>query len=472
MLAGCTVGPDFSRPEAPAVDHYAAPADATLATAADLPDRQREEPGQRLAADWWTLFGSPQLDAVVRQAIAGNRSLEAAKATLGQARALADAASGALYPQAGLAADAERERVNFITYGLTFPSSVLNLYSVGGTVSYALDPFGGNRRLAEEADARAEAEACRLAAATLAITGEAVEATVAAAVLQAQLQATDKMVTGDREIVAIYQAAGASGTVAAIDVRQAESQWAADSAALSVLQGQLGATRHRLSVLVGRAPAEWTPPDFDLAALSLPQALPVSLPSDLVRQRPDILAAEADLHAASAAVGVAAANQLPSLTLSANLAQSAIFPGHLWREAANGTAVGASLTAPLFQGGRLAAERRAAEQAYDASLANYRQTVVQAFAQVADLLQFLAVDADAVAARSRAVSAAETTLQAIRLGHAAGTVDRLHLLETERRFEQARMALLDARLQRYRHTAELFLAVGGGWWEQPERAAD
>jgi NodT family efflux transporter outer membrane factor (OMF) lipoprotein len=244
-----------------------------------------------------------------------------------------------------------------------------------------------------------------------------------------------------------------------------------DRTVLPPLRQQLSVARHALAVLVGRTPAEWSPPDFDLDAIRLPHDLPLSLPSTLVRQRPDILAAEADLHAASAAIGVATAAMYPDITLSATLLQQATFPGHLYNDAASAVTAGGGILAPLFHGGALAAEKAAAEAEFQTAQARYEQTVLRAFAQVADVLQALVHDADDEAAQATAMAAADSSLRLTRLSYAAGNVGVLQVLDAERQYQQARFGAVRARAQRRLDSAQLFLAMGGGWWQWDGRAS-
>ncbi len=237
-----------------------------------------------------------------------------------------------------------------------------------------------------------------------------------------------------------------------------------DRTLLPPLGQQLNAAQHALAILLGKAPADWTPPDFDFAAITLPAELPVSLPSALVRQRPDVMSAEARLHAASAAIGVATAQLYPNITLSAGLNQEAISVVSLFHGASNVWSLGAGLTAPIFHGGALEAQRRGAVDAFNAALDNYEQTVLQAFGQVADVLDALGHDAELLAAERRALAAADRSLALTRQTYAIGSIGILQVLDAQRLAEQARLGYVRAEAQRYLDTAQLFLAMGGGWW--------
>lgn len=459
-LAACTVGPDFQPPPSPAGDGYAAPGDAAP---------PQTVVGQRVSGAWWTLFHSPDLDRVVADSVAGNRTLAAARASLERAVAEANAAGGALYPQVDLSVQADRDRVNMAAYGIAGHSPIFNLYQIGPVVSYDLDLFGKTRRAIEAADAQAERQGYQMGAAYLTLTGDVVVQAVTIASLRAQIRAAEDIVADDGANLDLVRLAKTAGSATEVDVLHADSQLANDRTVLPPLRQQLGVARHALAVLLGRAPAEWSPPDFDLDGFHAPEQLPVSLPSALVRQRPDILAAEADLHAASADIGVATARMYPDLTLSATLLQQATFPGHLSSVAASSISAGGGLLAPLFHGGSLKAEEEAAEAAFRTSQARYEQTVLRAFAQVADVLQALAHDADEEAAQHKAVATAEASLRLTRLSYGAGNVGVLQVLDAQRQFQQARLGAVHAQAQRILDTAQLFLAMGGGWWERAGR---
>jgi len=464
-LSACALGPDFKRPEAPAGDGYAAPGEDNLPAKADIANPQSEVIGQRISGEWWGLFRSSELDQMVRQALAGNQTLVATRATLQQAEQQVRVAGGALYPQINASAGVSRQKENLATFGLSGPSPVFNLYQVGSSVSYALDIFGGLHRQVEEQAALAERAGYQLDAAYLTLTGNVVTQAIAIASVRAQMRAVDDIIADDEKNLGLVRTEKTAGVANDADVVQAESQLDNDRTLLPPLRQQLAVARHALAVLVGKAPSEWTPPDFDLAALELPRELPVSLPSELVRQRPDILAAEAELHAASAAIGVAEAQMYPSIDLTASLSQGALYPGQLWRTAATSASLGAGVTAPLFHGGSLEAQRDAARSAYDATLANYKQTVLQSFGQVADTLQALTHDAESLTAQRHALETSEESLRLMRLSYSAGVVGVLPVLDAERLVQQARLGYVRAQAQRDVDTAQLYLAMGGGWWD-------
>ncbi len=472
-IAGCAVGPDFTRPVPPAVTGYtAAEVPATVAPGAEQAE-QRLATGQTVTAQWWQLFRSQRLNQVVEQAITGNRTLESARATLAQAQQAVIQARGGFYPQLDLSATAQRRRpaesglntTGTVTSGSTTP---INIYSVGGTVSYAPDVFGGTRRRVEQQEALAENQRYQLAAAYLTLTGNAVTEAINIASTRLQIAAVEAIIAEDDKNLNLVRAKIDAGKAARSDVLAAESQLANDRTQLPPLRQQLSVAQHALTILAGKFPAEWSPPDFDLTEFMLPEELPVSLPSELVRQRPDILAAEAQLHASSAAIGVAAAQMYPNITLSGSVGFDSLSSANLFESANRSWSVLADLTAPVFHGGALEAQKQGAVEAFRASLAAYEQTVLQAFGQVADTLRALGHDAELVAAQKRALDTSTESLALQRISYEAGKSNLLQLLDAERSQQQARLGYARAQAQRFQDTAQLFVAMGGGWWSETD----
>ena len=456
LLAACTVGPDYQRPQAPDTKAYTSEALASLQDGSG----QQLAPGQNPAADWWSGFHSAALDATMQQAVAGNRSLAAAQATLAQAREAVNASAGALYPQLGLDAGAGRQK-----YGAQFSGSqvfpAFTYYSVGPSVSYLLDYTGGQRRAVEQQQAQADYQAFQLQAATLSLTGNVALQALAIASARAQIAAAEQLLEEDRKNLSLVQTAFAAGSVTRVDVLSAQSQLANDQTLLPPLRQQLSVARHALSILAGRAPADWVPPDFELEQLQLPQSLPLTLPSELAHRRPDILAAEAQLHAATAAVGVATSSLYPQINLSASVGQQSTKLSHLFDASSTAWDLAAGLTAPLFDGGTLRAQRRGAQDGARAALASYEQAVLQSFGQVADVLTALDHDAEQLAAQKNALDSAETSLDLTRQSYSVGNVGVLQVLDAERQYQQARLGYVRAQAQRYQDTAQLYLALGG-----------
>lgn len=477
LLVGCTVGPNFEPPKPLPDTHYRKDNPVTLPAGAKDAS-QRLLAGAKLREDWWALFHSPDLDATVQAAIAGNRTLVQARATLEQALQTEVQAAGGEYPQLNLTAGASRQRLNFETLGIppnpAFPHfAEFNVFQVGPQVSYALDIWGGTRRLIEERAAQAEFQGYEMAAAYLTLTSNAVTEAITIAAIQAQIEAANDIIASDEQNLSLVQRELQAGEATEIDVESAQSQLENDRTILPPLRQQLSAARNALSLLTGRTPAEWSPPDFNLDRIALPSELPVRLPADLVHRRPDILAAEAQLQAANAAVGVATAQLYPQISLTAGFEQLSTSVGNWFALQNNAWNLAANLTAPIFHGGELTAQKRAAIAAFDATRAGYEQTVLQAFTQVATVLDALQHDGELVDAQHRALDAAERSLKLTRDSYQGGNVGILLVLDAQRRYEQARLGYVRSVQQRYLDTVQLFAALGGGWeqWAQSQRPA-
>lgn len=467
LLGGCAVGPNFVRPAAPAVTTYTSEkATPKLAPGGDEPS-QRLVVNQAIPGAWWQLFRSSSLDDVLQQAIAGSPTIEVAKAKLAQAQQAVLQARGAYYPQLDVAASAERQKGPPFALGI-LPSHRLptfNLYSVGPTVSFVPDVFGLTARRVEQQGALTENQAYQLAAAQLAVTGNVVTEALTIASVNLQIDAIKEIVADDEKNLALVRQRFEAGKSAHADVLTAEAQLANDRTPLPPLEQQLAAAEDALAILVGRSPAEWTPPAFKLADFTLPADLPVSVPSALIRQRPDILAAEAQLHAASAAIGVADAQMYPNFTLSASVGTAALETNSLFEGSSVVWTLAAGLYAPIFHGGALKAQKQGVIEAFRVSLAIYRQTVLQSLGQVADILRALGHDAELVDTERRALGASDAVLALERLSYAAGKIDLLRLLDSERSDQHARLDYARAEAQRYLDSAQLLVAMGGGWWE-------
>jgi NodT family efflux transporter outer membrane factor (OMF) lipoprotein len=459
-IGGCTVGPNFTRPEVPPASRYTANSLHGEETSADA-TVQHIALGREIQGNWWTLFQSNAIDGIVQQAVEHNRSLAASTATLEQAEELALAASGARYPQVGLTAGVGRQK-----YGDEFLGGFFNLppftyFAVGPTVSYTLDISGGVSRGIEQQYAMAEVARQQLDAAYLAVTGQAVMQSLAIAAARAQISTIETILAQDQDNLKLVQTAFKEGSVARIDVVSAQSQIASDMALLPPLRQDLARARHALSVVLGRVPASELPPDIDLSQITLPLEIPVSLPSELAHRRPDILAAEARLHAATSAVGVAESNLYPKIQLSATVGQQAVEAGQIFDHASTAWSLLSGLTVPLFDGGTLRAEKRAAVDAMRASAANYEQCVLEAFGQVADMLEAMDHDAEQLSAQTEAQQAAQSNLDLARASYKEGNAGILQILDAERSYQQARLGYVKAVAQRYLDTVQLFLALGG-----------
>jgi NodT family efflux transporter outer membrane factor (OMF) lipoprotein len=458
--AGCEVGPDFSAPARPTEQAYVTNQAIGFGSADPGEAQQRLAMGEKLRADWWALLQSAELDQIVQLALANNYSIEIARMNLAKASEGVTAAQGGLYPQIDAAGGLAREQYGASFLGpeaATFPN--FSAYTAGIDVSYDLDAFGGTRRKIELAAAAADVQREGLYAAQLDIAGQVVFDALQIGSINAQISVVQSILASDQQNLDLVEMANASGIASQVDVTTARSQMDSDRTLLPSLNQQLDVTRDALAVLVGKSPAIWAPPDFSLATLVLPQDIPLVVPSSLVRVRPDIGAAEAQLHAASAAVGVATADLYPHITLSADVAESGLVGGP---SGAAWSLIG-GLTAPIFHGGALTANRRAAQDAYQAAFAQYHQTVLASFQQVADILHGLGNAADEVETQQQALASASAALCLARLGYGAGNAGILQVIDAQRLEQLAELSLVQARTQRYILTVNLFLASGGGF---------
>jgi NodT family efflux transporter outer membrane factor (OMF) lipoprotein len=463
-IIGCAVGPDFVRPKPPPVERYTRETGPTTTVSADGQE-QHFDLGAKIAGDWWRLFNSSELDAVIREAISNNPSLRAAQASLRQSQENLRAGYGVFFPQLDGSFDATRQKFSGARFGGGFQSSLFTLYTLTTTVNYTLDVFGGQRRTVESLQAQVDFQRDALMAAYLTLTGNIVNAIIAQAAYSAQIGATEEMITVEEEQVKITETQVKAGTVPYSNVLSIRSQLASTEATLPSLRQKLSQTEHLLATLVGRTPAEWAPPRVELAGLTLPNHLPVTLPSELVRQRPDILEAEAQLHSASANIGVATAALFPSFSLNGTYGMNNNSFENLFKNTSSFWSLGANLAAPLFHGGTLWFRRRAAIEGYEQSLANYRQNVLSAFAQVADTLRALEHDAEALDAQAKALNASEESLRLVQANYQAGLANYLQILIANAQYYQTKIGYLGALAQRFQDTVGLFVALGGGWWD-------
>ena len=465
MLGGCTVGPNFERPAAPGTTNYVSPGESASVRGAG----PVAVAGAGPALHWWTAFGSPRLDELVDQAIAHNASLEASNATLAAAREQVNAARGRQLPQVDVNGRVEHEQVNLAAFGFDNPSGnpEFTLYSIGGGVSYDLDLFGGNRRRVEKAAAQAETQLRQTEAAHLTIAGQVVNQVLLIAAIQARIATAQTLLAEDQRNVDLTQKRQRAGEGTLVEVLNAQSQFENDRGDLPQLGQQLAEARHLLATLVGIPPSDLGPTDFDMDRLTLPSQVPVTLPSELVHKRPDILQAEAQLHAATANVGIATAQLYPSITLGATATQGAPDLGDVLGSAFRGFDLFAGLAAPIFHGGTLKAERRAAIDQARAADATYRQTVLDAFRQVADLLKAVDSDNQSVANQQEAVSVAQRSLGLSRRSFEVGNSGILQVLESERLYQRATSNLVEARARQFLNVARLYVATAGGWIGQP-----
>ena len=468
-LSSCAVGPDFKPVAAPTVHDYTQePLPGLTASDADATGGapQALHPGADIPGQWWNLFHSDRLDRLVDEALKANPNLAAAQAALREAQETAAAAQGYMYPSVNAGVNGIRERRLFYKTGVPNGiSSPLNLLNVGVNVSYTLDVFGGIRRQVEAANAQAEYQQFLLEAAYLTLTADVVTTAIQQASLRGQIAATRNLINDERDQLAIVQNQFELGGASQADVMAQRTTLAQTEATLPPLMKQLQIERDLLRLLTGHFPNEDVGGNFDLSDLVLPQNLPLSLPSQLVEQRPDVRQFQALLHVASAEVGVATANMLPQFTISGGLgsyAAEGLDPAVLAWSAAAGIAQ------PIFEGGTLTHRRRAAIEAYNQALAEYRYTVLIAFQNVADSLHALETDADALRADAIAQRSASESLKLARDQYQAGYIPYLSLLVAENAYQQTLISLVQAEASRYADTAALFQALGGGWWNRSD----
>jgi NodT family efflux transporter outer membrane factor (OMF) lipoprotein len=470
LLAGCAVGPDFQRPVPPKVTGYTTEGQSDKSGATGITQRfinDMDIPGQ-----WWALFHSSSLNALIARALKANPDLQAAQAALRVARENVLAQEGVYYPQlqASFSPSRQKNAVGTLAPTLTSGTPLYSLYTAQVGVSYLADVFGGNRRQVESLRAQAEAQRFQFEAAYLTLTSNLVLAAVQEASLRAQIEATETLIKIATEQLDLMQRQNELGSIAVADVVAQRAALAQIQATLPTLRKQLAQQRNQLAALAGNFPSEEPAERFELSALQLPQELPLSLPSKLIEQRPDVRAAEENLHAASAQVGIALANRLPQITLSATTGGTATDFRQMFAAGNVFWSVAGSLTQVLFDGGTLKHRQRAADAALDQAAAQYQSTVITACQNVADTLRALQYDADALRAQEVAAQAATESLDIARHAMALGATSYLALLNAEQTYQQSHIALVQARTNQYTDTVALFQALGGGWWNRVDVA--
>jgi NodT family efflux transporter outer membrane factor (OMF) lipoprotein len=455
-LAACAVGPDFVKPEAPKVSSYAAEGDLKNHGVQQITYDKRE------VGMWWDEFHSHELTKVMQLGIKNNYSLVAMQETLAQAKEIVSAQTGKLWPQVNLNASAGRQKYGVALFG---PSNIaippFTYYEIGPSVNLLLDFFGGTRRTIEKQQALMTYQNEELNAAFLSLTGNIATTAVTIATINEKIKATKRIIYEDHKNLDFVQQAFRLGSATQTEVLSAQSQQESDETLLPALYQQLTVAKDTLTVLMGMLPANWEAPNFVLHDFVLPKRLSLTLPSELVHKRPDILAAEAMLHAASADVGIATANLYPAINLSGSLMQEALSPSNLFKASANAWGVLGGLTAPIFSGGTLRAERRAAIHAYQSAYANYQQVVLKAFSQVNDILHAIKSDEQAIIMEKKALKTAQSSLRLARLSYHAGNVGVLQVLDAERLYTQAKLGYVQADAQRYQDTVQLYVVLGG-----------
>lgn len=469
-MAGCAVGPDFQKPVPPSVKEYTSePLSARPVSAGTAAQGQQLVEGRDIPAQWWELFHSPALNQLVERALKANPNLQAAQATLRQAQENVYAAEGTLYPSVNANGSVMREQTNGAQNGQPgTPGALFTLYNASVSVSYGIDLFGIARRGLESVEAQQDFQRFQLEGAYLTLTANVVTTAVQEASLRAQIAATREVIDAEAQQLDVLQKQFSVGGVSQSSLLAQQTVLAQTRAGLPQLEKQLAQLRNQLAVLAGDLPSENGAAAFELDMLQLPQQLPVSLPSRLVEQRPDIRAAESQLHVASAQVGVATADMFPQLTLSANAGSAANSAGSLFSAGSGIWSLGAGLVQPIFRGGTLLHQKRAAVAAYDAAAAQYRSVVLSAFQDVANVLDALQSDERIFEAQTAAAQSAADSLDITRKQYQVGAASYLALLNAQQAYQQTRIALAQARASRYADTAALFQSLGGGWWNRDD----
>lgn len=469
FLPSCAVGPNFKRPPAPTGGYGSAqPAAQTAAGEAPGGGVQRFVADMDIPSQWWTLFKSPKLDHLVEQSFKANPNADAARAALRQAHELYKAQRASFFPdvQGGFSGNRSEFPTNTLTSPTVASSSTYTLFTAQLSLSYAPDVFGATRRQVEIAQAQVDSNRFQLEAVYLTLSSNVVVTAVQEASLRGQLAATERLLQLQHQLTDTVQRQRTLGTASDLDVLAQQSAEAQTAQTLPPLQKQLGQSRDALTALLGRLPSDEPEETFRFEELTLPADLPVSLPSQLVEHRPDVRQAEENLHAASAADGVALANMLPQFTIDADLGSSALKLGQLFTPYTGFWDAGASLTQTLFDAGALLHKHRAADAALDQAAAQYRAAVILACQNVADTLRALQADADALKASAEADRAAQKTFELAQRQRALGTISMLAVLNAEQSYRQAELALVQAQANRYADTAGLFQSLGGGWWNR------
>ncbi len=470
-VSGCAVGPDFKRPDSPQVEGYLHKA-TTPSASATLPaaNAQHFVDGMDIPGQWWALFHSQALDELIAEAIKANPDLQAAQAALRNSKEILYAGQGAFFPSVDANFEPTRQKIagGTVSSGAADGATLYSLHTAQVSIGYSPDVFGGVRRGVESLHAQAELQRFQLEAAFLSLSSNLVNTVVQEASLRDQIVATREIIDINTKVLEILRRQHEFGQSSVADVAVQETILAQAQATLPPLEKQLAQQRDLLSTLIGRFPSEGRMARFDLASLQLPQTLPLSLPSKLVEQRPDVRAAEANLHSASAQVGVAVSNRLPNITLSASLGSMAYTTGQLFGAGTGFWMLAGSLAQPVFRGGALLHEQRAAEAAYDQAEAQYRSTVLSAFRDVADTLHAIQADSSAFSAALAAERAAAKSLAIATRQLELGDISSATLLAVQQSYLQTKLGLSQARANRLADTIALFQALGGGWWNRAD----
>ncbi len=491
VLSGCTAGPDFKRPAAPTATGYtpSAAAQETVSAPTVHGEVQKFVPAQDIPFEWWTLFQSPQLDALIKRAMQANPNIEAAQAALRQAQEYTNAQQGYFYPTVGASYSPSRNKLagnmGGNSPGQQGNGTVIQTYSNPAgpkyngpayynfhvaqlTVGYVPDVFGMNRRLVESAQAQLEMQKMQLEATYITLASNVVAAAIQEASLRAQIAAQLQIVSLNQQASEIVRNQFKLGYVSEMEVTQQQMTAAQAQQALVPLQQQLEQTRNLLRALAGNTPDQDVEETFTLESLHLPQALPLSLPSKLVEQRPDVRSAEAQLHYASAQYGVAVANTLPQFAITGAIGGMASTPSWMFKNGGGFFNLTGDIAQTIFDGGTLRAKSRAAQQGLAQAAAQYRSVVMAALQNVADALYVIQSDAQALKAAAEAAQAASKLSELTRKQYEAGYVDFQTALLAQQNEQLASINLIQAQTNRLGDTAALFQALGGGWWNHQD----
>jgi NodT family efflux transporter outer membrane factor (OMF) lipoprotein len=496
LSASCAVGPRYHRPEAPANAGYAPQPLPQASASAPIHGGEAQQlvNGRDIPFDWWKLFESPPLNALVERTLRANPTLAAAQATLIQAQELVYAQRGYFFPTLDASYQFERQKIaGNLTVdnvpgvegnGDNLQPPVQNLnssphthpffydfHTAEFTVGFVPDVFGANWRQVESLAAQRDAERFALEATYITLATNVVAAAIQEASLRAQIVATRQIIEADEQSLQILRDQFRLGFAMRIDVAAQEAALGQARMLLPPLQKQLEQTRDLLRALVGNLPNQDVSQIFEFDALQLPPQLPLSLPARIIEQRPDVRAAEAQLHAANAQVGVAVAAMLPQFSITGNLGGNADEFAWMFRSGGPFWTLVGSVTQPIFEGGTLLHRKRAASAALKQAAAQYQSTVISAYQNVADTLHATLSDADALAADVDAENSAKVTYDLTRRQLEAGYVNYLALLSAETTYQQTLLTRVQAQATRYGDTIALFQALGGGWWNRPEVAA-
>ena len=474
LFPGCTLGPDFTRPASPDTKSYTTgkQSNRITTTSSESGAAQTLALGKDIQGQWWTLFRSPALTKLIEQAMKRSPDLQAALSALTEAQENASAKQGSLFPALDLKTNATRQKISGAQFGNPdFPGTTYTLSTASVQIAYTLDVFGAIRRQIEGFEAQAEYQRFELEGAFLTLASNVVTTVIQEASLRAQINATEEIIKAQTRQLDLVKQQFELGAASKVDVLGLQSTLEQTRTTLPPLQQQLAQNRHRLTVLTGELPSTELIAQFKLSDLHLPEELPLSLPSKLVQQRPDVRAQEALLHDASAQIGVATARLFPDFTINANVGSIATRLGDLFVPGSAIWSFGGNMLQPIFHGGELIHKERAAVASYEQAAAQYRSTVLQAFQNVADTLSALEFDAAGLKTQDAAVQAALDSLNLSRLAYQLGAVSYLSLLNSERDYQQTRIGQINAQARRYSDTAALFQALGGGWWNRPDLSA-